>query len=201
MKLSIKAGATSQALLIFVQDSTSTTGAGLTGLAYGTSGLTCYYARPGFTAAAVTLVTQTVTGTYSSGGFVEISATNMPGWYRFDPPDAALAAGVRSVGFHLKGAANMAPLPFEVELTAWDNQDQVITAVGAATIADKLLGRSIIGGADGGRTVKQVMQFQRNAWSISGTTLTVMAEDDTTPAWTATLTFSAGGLVTGFNPD
>ena len=34
---------------------------------------------------------------HSEGGFVEIDATNCPGWYRFDPPDAAFAAGVDSV--------------------------------------------------------------------------------------------------------
>lgn len=70
-----------------------------------------------------------------------------------------------------------------------------------AAIADKVLGRSIAGGTDGGRTVKDALRFQRNAWSISASTLTVTTEDDTTPAWTATLTFNAGGLVTSFNPD
>lgn len=125
MKLSIKAGSTSQSLLIFILDSSSTTGAGLTGLAYNTGSLVCYYARPGATAASVSLATQTVTGAFSSGGFVEISSANMPGLYRFDPPDAALATGARSVVFVLKGATNMTPLPIEVELTGWDNQDAV----------------------------------------------------------------------------
>ena len=40
----------------------------------------------------------------------------MPGWYQFCPPNAALASGASNVGFHLKGATNMAPLPIEVDL-------------------------------------------------------------------------------------
>ena len=65
----IKKGATSQSVEIFVQDSSVTTGAGLTGLAYNTSGLTAYYRRGATgTATAITLATQTVGGAYSSGG-------------------------------------------------------------------------------------------------------------------------------------
>lgn len=118
MKLIRKAGKTSQTLNIFMADSSSTTGAGLTGLAFNTASLTAYYVRPAAAAAAITLVTQTTTGAWSSGGFVEISSANMPGWYRFDIPDACLAAGVDSVGVHFKGATNLAPLPLEIDLDA-----------------------------------------------------------------------------------
>ena len=38
-----------------------------------------------------------VTSAWSSGGFIQIDATNMPGWYRFDIPNAALATGKRQV--------------------------------------------------------------------------------------------------------
>jgi hypothetical protein len=125
MKLSIQVGATSQTVNLFIQDSSSTTGAGLAGLAFGSAGLTAYYALPRAAAVSITLATlAAVTSAYSSGGFKEIDATNMPGWYRFDIPDAALASG-RFVDIHLKGATNMAPLPLEIELTAWNNQDAV----------------------------------------------------------------------------
>lgn len=124
-KLSIKAGATSVSINIFIADSSSTTGAGLTGLVFNSSSLVAYYALPAAAAVAITLATlAAVTSAYSSGGFKEIDATNMPGWYRFDIPNAALASG-RFVAVHLKGATNMAPLPLEIELTAWDNQDTV----------------------------------------------------------------------------
>lgn len=116
-KLSRKVGATSQIFQIFIQDSSSLTGAGLTGLTNSSSGLTAYYHRDtDTTATAINLVSMTV-GTFTSSGFKEIDATNMPGWYQFCPPNAALASGA-SVAFHLKGATNMAPLPIEVDLDA-----------------------------------------------------------------------------------
>lgn len=120
MKQALKKGATDQSLLIFIQDSASTTGAGKTGLAYNTASLVCYYARPGAAAAALTLATQTVTGAHSDGGFVEVDATNMPGVYRLDLSDAILAAGVNSVVVMLKGASGMAPLVLEIQLTDFD---------------------------------------------------------------------------------
>lgn len=125
MKLSIVAGATSQTVNVFIQDSSSTTGAGLTGLVFNTSSLTAYYALSKAAAVQITLATlAAITTAWSSGGFKEVDATNMPGWYRLDIPDAALASG-RFVAIHLKGATNMAPLPLEIELTAWNNQDAV----------------------------------------------------------------------------
>jgi len=127
MKLSLKAGTTSKTIEIFIQDSSSTTGAGLTGLVYNSSGLSAYFHRPKDTSAtAITLATLAANNSaYSSGGFREIDATNLPGWYRFDIPDTALAASNTSCSIMLKGATNMAPLPIEIELTAWDNQDAV----------------------------------------------------------------------------
>lgn len=129
MKLSILAGATSQSINIFVRDSSSSTGGGLTGLVYNTASLAAYYSHAGAnaTATVITLATlAAVNSAWSSGGFKEIDATNMPGWYRLDLPNAVLATSKgRSVALHLKGATNMAPTPIEIELTGWDNQDTV----------------------------------------------------------------------------
>jgi hypothetical protein len=126
MKLEKLAGATSEIWQIFVQDKTSTTGAGLAGLVFNTAGLTAYYHRDtDTTATVITLVTMTV-GTFTSSGFKEIDATNMPGWYQFCPPNAALASGAKSCGFHLKGGGNMADLPIEVQLVAY-NPDNATT--------------------------------------------------------------------------
>lgn len=123
MKLSIKAGTTSKMVDIFVQDSSSTTGAGLSGLVYNSGSLTAYYHRDTDSAAtAITLATMTV-GTWATGGFKEISSTNMPGVYQIGIPNAALASGATSVIIMLKGATNMAPVVLEIELTAWDNQN------------------------------------------------------------------------------
>lgn len=122
MKLSIPAGSTSVTLNLFIQDSSSVTGGGLTGLVYNSSGLTAYYAQARTAPVAITLATlSAVTSPYAVGGFKEIDATNMPGWYRFDVPDAAFTYG-RFVNVHLKGVTNMAPLPIEIELTGWTPQ-------------------------------------------------------------------------------
>lgn len=126
-KFSVLGGATSQSDVIFIQDSSSTTGAGLSGLAFNTSGLTAYYSFAGAnaTATAITLATlAAVNSAWSSGGFKELDATNMKGWYRFDIPNAAIAtAKGRIVGIHFQGATNMAPCAVAYELTGWDNQD------------------------------------------------------------------------------
>lgn len=118
MKLARKVGVTSQIFQVFIRDSSSTTGAGLTGLVFNTASLVAYYHRDtDTTATAISLVTMTV-GTFTSSGLKEIDATNMPGWYQLCPPNAALASGAASVAIHLKGATNMAPLPIEVDLDA-----------------------------------------------------------------------------------
>jgi hypothetical protein len=121
-KLSLVKGTTSYRAYVFIQDSNVTTGAGLTGLVFNSPNLVASYVRPGAARVAITLGTQTVTGAYSSGGFVEVDSTNMPGLYRLDIPDAALATGVNAVVVMLKGATNMVPCVLEVELTATDNQ-------------------------------------------------------------------------------
>lgn len=123
MKLALKKDSATRSLLLFIQDSASATGQGKTGLAYNTANLTAYYARPRANAVAITLASQTTTGEFVSGGFVEIDATNLPGFYRFDPPDAAFASGADSVAILLKGASGMAPLPLEIQLTSCDWND------------------------------------------------------------------------------
>lgn len=124
-KISIKAGTTSKLLDLFISDSSSTTGAGLTGLVFNTAGLTAYYYREGAASAvAITLATMTL-GTWATGGFIVIDGANMPGTYQLGIPDAALAAGAKSVIVYLKGATNMAALVLECELTATDNQDSI----------------------------------------------------------------------------
>lgn len=128
MKLLVKKATTNHTVYVFIQDSSSTTGAGLTGLVYNSAGLVCYYVRPLAAAVALSLATQTVTGAHSDGGFVEVDATNMPGVYRLDLSDAIIATGVDSVVVHLKGATNMAPLPLEIQLTDIDVNVATLTA-------------------------------------------------------------------------
>lgn len=135
MKLVKVAGVTSEIWQLFIRDSSSATGAGLTGLAFGSAGLTAYFHRDtDTTATAISLVTMTV-GTFTSSGFAEVDATNMPGVYQFCPPNTVTASGAKSAVVLLKGATNMAPLPIEVQLTAVnvDSATAFMTSVGSVT--------------------------------------------------------------------
>lgn len=71
-----------------------------------------------------------------------------------------------------------------------------LAADAVAEIADGILNRDMSTGTDSGsptvRTMRQALRFLRNKWSISGTTLTVTKEDDTTASWTSTLAGTAG---------
>ena len=141
-KLFVQAQATSnRSEYVFVQDSASTTGGGKTGIAYNAAGLTAYYVRPAGSATAITLATQTVTGAWSSGGWVEVDATNLPGIYRFDIPNVVFATGVDHAVVMLKGASGMAPVSLEYQLTgfdpatAWLTSAQTASAVWGASVA------------------------------------------------------------------
>lgn len=198
MKLCIKAGSTSQSINVFIQDSSSTTGAGLTGLAFNTASLTAHYALPRSAPVAITLATlAAVTSAYSSGGFREIDATNMPGWYRLDIPDAALASG-RFVNLHLKGAANMAPLPIEIELTGWDNQDAVRGGMSALPNAAAGAANGLPTCAVANRVLVQT-RLQKNG--SSGLRVPFQMTDSTNhnpaPGKTVTLTRSLNGAAFG----
>lgn len=127
-KIQLKKGATSNIFQVFIRDSSVTTGVGLTGLAFNTASLVAYYHRDNdTTATAIALVTMTV-GTFTAGGFKEIDATNMPGYYQFCPPDAAVAAGLLGSVILLKGAANMSPYAMEVMYVGVDLTASAIPA-------------------------------------------------------------------------
>jgi len=66
--------------------------------------------------------------------------------------------------------------------------------------ADALLGRSIAGGANGGRMVKDALKALRNRVGIATGTMTVYEADDSTPAWTAAVTTTAGDPLSEIDP-
>ena len=127
-KISRQVGTTSQITELFAQNSAATNGAGLTGLAYNTNGMTCYYKRnTGSGSVAVTLDNITTLGTYeptngAHGALAVVDGANMIGVYEFQLPNNALNSGADSVVFCLQGAANMAPVLLEIELTAINSQ-------------------------------------------------------------------------------
>lgn len=124
MKLTAIPDKESKLIQILIQDSSQTDGRGLTGLVYNTASLTAYYYREGApSTVAISLVDMTL-GTWASGGFIEIDATNMPGLYQIGIPDAALADGAESVSITFRGAADMAARSVEIQLdhadVVWD---------------------------------------------------------------------------------
>ena len=77
-----------------------------------------------------------------------------------------------------------------------------ISATVANQIADAILNRDMTSVSDtNARTLLNAARFLRNKYSVSGTTLTVTKEDDTTATWTSTLTTDAAAdPVTGSDP-
>ena len=173
-KQSVTKGATSQIHYVWIRDSSSTVGAGLTGLAFNSGSLVASYVRPGAARSAITLATQTVTGAFSSGGFVEVDATNMPGLYRLDPPDAVFASGVDSAIVMLKGATNMEPCVIEYELKAVNLQDGVRGGLTALPNAAAEAAGGLYTRGTGAGQINQPAngRIDANAVTMAGTTLT-----------------------------
>jgi hypothetical protein len=295
-KRTLKAGATSRIEFVFIQDSSKTDGSGISTLTNATSGWKAYYVRPGSAPVSISLVSVTVTGAFTSGGFVATDTTNQPGLYRIDVPDAVFAAGVDHAVVTLLGPTNVAPIVLEYDLVAYDPQDtvrlgltalpnvaqgtagQLATADASARVdvgkwlgtaaatpntagvplvdvgrwlgtvvatpntagvplvdvtrwlgttvvtpatagvpsvgltssernsaADAWLDRALNAGSnagtDTGRTVRNALRYLRNKVSISGSTLTVTQEDDSTAGWTAAVTGTTGAdPVTAIDP-
>lgn len=173
-KQSVTKGATSQVHYVWIRDSSSTVGAGLTGLVFNSGSLVASYVRPAGSRTAITLATQTVTGAYSSGGFVEVDATNMPGLYRLDVPDAVFASGVDSAIVLLKGATNMEPCVIEYELKAVNLQDGVRAGLTALPNAAAEAAGGLYTRGTGAGQINQPAngRVDANAVTMAGTTLT-----------------------------
>lgn len=217
----VYANTASQTIDIFLQDSSSSTGQGLAGLVFNSASLVASY-RKGATGSrtAITLATQTVGGAWSSGGFVEIDATNMKGVYRLDIPNAA----VDTEGFvtlYLYGATNLLPtalridcrpLPVDVKkfggtnLTAASGIPEVKVASSATAalqaIADSVLTRNVSNveaTADEHTLATAILSLLE--WSISGGDLIIKRTDGTTTHYTKTLSSATGtgDVITGLN--
>lgn len=111
-------GITSVIKHVFLQDSTVTTGAGKTALAFGD--ITAYYVRAGGALTALTTETIATLGTWASTGddylgFKLLHDTNAPGVYELNLPNNILAAGANQVTIQLR-ATGMAPCNIEIQL-------------------------------------------------------------------------------------
>jgi len=135
------AGSTSKTVVVFVQDSSSTTGAGKASLSAGNTNWQQIRVQTDNTVTIGTIsVTNlaALTDAYLSGGWFPVSAVNAPGWYRFDLPDALLAAGAVTAAANLldPGGINIAQLPLEIQLqnTPVDLVSKAGVTVSASTL-------------------------------------------------------------------
>jgi hypothetical protein len=125
--ITIPPGSTSQSVELYL---------GATGLAFNTSGLAAYYVRNQSAPVAITLVTQTPTGAWTSGGFAEISSSLVPGVYRLDVPNAAFAAGASDVTIVVRGASGTNGAVLTVTLSSGGlTAAQTASAVWGASVA------------------------------------------------------------------
>jgi hypothetical protein len=183
------AGNTGKHVDIQLLQNAGSTAAGdpILGLAYNTSNLTCYK-RIGATGAvtAVSLVTQTVTGAHSDGGFVKLDDTHCPGGYRFDIPDADLATA-QEINYWFAGAAagtagTLEPHHLKIIVTAVD----LFTAGGGVLttqMTESYAATTVVPTA--AQALQMILQSLLG-FSGSGTTLTVYKRDNATQAMVGT---------------
>lgn len=95
------------------------------------------------------------------------------------------------------GVGNIAPGTYSGVSIEVMNTAQSVRSL----IADDFLRRNIAGGSAGGRSVQDALRVLRNRVEISGSTGTVYTEDDTTSAFTFSVTTTADtSLIAGINP-
>ena len=123
--ITIAPGSTSQSIELYL---------GATGLTASTSGLSARYNRTRTASVSIPLVARTIAQAWTSGGFAEVDATNMPGIYRLDLPDAALAAGADDVTIVVRGASGTNGAVMTVKLSSGGlTSAQTATAVWGAS--------------------------------------------------------------------
>ena len=137
--ITIAPGSTSQSIELYL---------GATGLTASTSGLTARYNRTRTASVSIPLVARTIAQAWTSGGFAEVDATNMPGVYRLDLPDAALAAGADDVTIVVRGASgtNGAVMTIKLSsggLTSAQTASAVLDAVGSSYVTAGSIGYAI----------------------------------------------------------
>jgi hypothetical protein len=166
--ITIVPGSTGQSIELYL---------GVTGLTASTSGLTATFNRTRSNRVPITLVNLTyMTDIWVSGGFKEVDASTMPGVYRLDLPDAAVALGADDVTVVVKGAAGT---------------NGAVMTIKLLSVASDILSADLGNGANAGtlneRTVRSALRSLRNKVAVASGTMTVYKENDADTAWTGSL--------------
>ena len=107
--ITIAPGSTSQSIELYL---------GATGLTASTSGLSAYYNRTRTADVQINLQARNITQNWTSGGFAEVNANTMPGVYRLDIPNEALAAGADDVTVVVRGASGTNGAVMSIKLSS-----------------------------------------------------------------------------------
>jgi hypothetical protein len=140
---------------------------GAKGLTHTTPSLSASYVRAGAIRTAITLVSQTPNGSWTSGGFCEIDSVNMPGIYRIDVPNAVFVAGAESAMLQLTGlnTSNGAVVHYNMAKVQFDLSQNVPLVNTAHSIGDAL-------------NAARAQGFGK--WQIVDNTMNIYAEDGIT---------------------
>jgi hypothetical protein len=107
--ITIAPGSTSQSIELYL---------GVTGLTASAIGLSARYNRTRTADQPITLVARTIADPWVSGGFAEVNASTMPGVYRLDIPNEALASGVDDVTIVVRGASGTNGAVMSIKLSS-----------------------------------------------------------------------------------
>lgn len=190
--ITIAPGSTSQSIELYL---------GATGLTASTSGLSARFNRTRTASVSIPLVARTIAQAWTSGGFAEVDATNMPGVYRLDVPDAALAAGADNVTIVVRGAAGTNGAVMTVTLIEQPT-DAVLVRMGPYEVKADGLGASdpldIQKGAQHGVDIQCVDAFG-NGIDITSATVTAKVYNSgatLVDTYACTATYAADGRAT-----
>jgi hypothetical protein len=165
-----------------------------TGYTFNTATLKAYYVRPNLTSTSISLASQTVSGTWVSGGFVEVDPINMPGLYRFDVPNEVIASGVSNSMLQIVNTSNNDRV--NINYKFFDSQILDLSITVPTTNTDQTVGDAL----------NAARAYGFGKWVINGNNLEYYAPDNSTIIKTFTLDnpnyprsrgsiFSTNGLV------
>lgn len=149
-------------------------------------------------------LTLTITASKDAAAFASISPTVVDrsnGWYSV----SLTSTHTNTLGDLALHATGTGADPSDLLIQVVPELPGALSTTERDATADALLNRDMSVGTDSGsptvRTVRQALRFLRNKWSLSGATLTVTKEDDSTASWTSTVTATAGAdPITGNDP-
>ncbi len=107
--ITIAPGSTSQSIELYL---------GATGLTASTAGLSAYYNRTRSADVQINLQARNITQNWTSGGFAEVNPNTMPGVYRLDIPNEALASGADDVTVVVRGASGTNGAVMSIKLSS-----------------------------------------------------------------------------------